>query len=426
MEPVKIATCRAQPGADGIAADRAAATLLEDLAPDSMSWARFGERVVFAGEGEAWSRFAVAAGRAGLAPQEHPGLTDRQRLHVVVQKGRLFQQEHPDVPVLSDSGRFLLVDMNPQQARDAASDDVPCYAVRPLDALEPAGASGRSRIVFDVRSPATQRAAARAVDPAVQALVDRVSRAGFEADLVRLVGFPTRFSTSVHYAAACDFVEQRLAALGYATARQRFEVDGSPTMNIVARRKGTASAARGTVVVTAHLDAFNHEGGPASPAPGADDNASGSAGVLEIARALRDHRGANDLCFVLFGGEEQGLFGSKRFVASMAAPDRARVRAVPAVLLEGAALSQAVIEGLATAAATYTELAVQTSLNPFNSDHVPFIRAGMPAVLTIEGADSANDAIHSERDTLDRVHVDLALEILRMNTAFVAESLGDP
>jgi hypothetical protein len=47
----------------------------------------------------------------------------------------------------------------------------------------------------------------------------------------------------------------------------------------------------------------------------------------------------------------------------------------------------------------------------------------MPAVLTIEGADRTNDAIHSARDTLDRINFDLALEILRMNTAFVAEAL---
>jgi Zn-dependent M28 family amino/carboxypeptidase len=100
-----------------------------------------------------------------------------------------------------------------------------------------------------------------------------------------------------------------------------------------------------------------------------------------------------------------------------------RNSASPTVLLEGAAVSQAVIDGLAAAASTYTRLAVQTSLNPFNSDHVPFIRKGMPAVLTIEGTDDANKAIHSPRDTLDRINFDLALEILRMNAAFVADAL---
>jgi Zn-dependent M28 family amino/carboxypeptidase len=204
----------------------------------------------------------------------------------------------------------------------------------------------------------------------------------------------------------------------------------------MARRTGTGTAPRGLVLLTAHLDSINAAGNSASPAPGADDDGSGSAGAIEIARALKDHQGQHDLCVIVFGGEEQGLFGSKAFVASMTVADRARVRAVvqmdmigslntltPTVLLEGAALSQSVIDGLARAAATYTALAVQTSLNPADSDHVSFIRNNIPAVLTIEGADRANNAIHSARDTLDRINFDLALEILRMNTAFVAEAL---
>ena len=94
------------------------------------------------------------------------------------------------------------------------------------------------------------------------------------------------------------------------------------------------------------------------------------------------------------------------------------------VLLEGAPLSQAVIDGLKEAAGTYTQLAVETSLNPFASDHVPFINKAVPAVLTIEGADSTNSNIHSSRDTLNHINFDLALEILRMNTAFVATQIS--
>jgi Zn-dependent M28 family amino/carboxypeptidase len=58
------------------------------------------------------------------------------------------------------------------------------------------------------------------------------------------------------------------------------------------------------------------------------------------------------------------------------------------------------------------------------SDHVPFIQAGVPAVLTIEGADSTNHNVHSVADTIDHVNYDFALEILRMNVAFVANELG--
>ena len=169
------------------------------------------------------------------------------------------------------------------------------------------------------------------------------------------------------------------------------------------------------VIVTAHLDSINLQGGPAAPAPGADDNASGSAGLLEIARAFKDHQGANDLRFILFGGEEQGLFGSKRYIATLSQAERKRIEAVvnmdmvgslnnasPAVLLEGAAVSQSVMDGLRAAAETYTQLNVESSLNPFASDHVPFINAGVPAVLTIEGADSTNDTVHSANGKLEQ------------------------
>ncbi|WUI00706.1 M28 family metallopeptidase [Spirillospora sp. NBC_00431] len=96
--------------------------------------------------------------------------------------------------------------------------------------------------------------------------------------------------------------------------------------------------------------------------------------------------------------------------------------AEPTVLLEGAELSQGLIDELATAAA-YTPLKVQSSLRPFNSDHVPFIDASIPAVLTIEGADSANQNVHTAGDTLDTVDEGLAHDIVRMNVATAATAL---
>ena len=435
MTPVRVAICRAARPTARRAATVAAAPQA-DLAPAGVSWLKFGDDMVYCGANKPWSEFKSRASRARATLREHPDEVARERLHVVAQKGRLFQQEHPDVPVLIDKGRFLLVDLDPKRARKIGNNDVPCFSVRPLDALKTTRARGRNRIIFDTLPRLATRAARAGADPVIQALVNRVSRQSYEADLKRLVQFKTRNSIGPEFAAACDFVDQQLSSLGYTTSRQPIQVDGSPSQNVIAVRTGSGPASRGVVLVSAHLDSINHEGSATSPAPGADDDGSGSAGVIEIARALKDHQGKHDLKLVLFGGEEQGLFGSKKFVASMTPAARAKVRAVvhmdmiaslnsasPTVLLEGAAVSQRIIDGLAAAASTYTGLMVQTSLNPFNSDHVPFIQKGVPAVLTIEGTDDANHAIHSARDTLDRLNFDLALEILRMNTAFVAETL---
>jgi Zn-dependent M28 family amino/carboxypeptidase len=62
-------------------------------------------------------------------------------------------------------------------------------------------------------------------------------------------------------------------------------------------------------------------------------------------------------------------------------------------------------------------------LDPFASDHVPFIERGLPAILTIEGTDSANPHEHTASDTLDHISPHLMQEIVRMNTAFVATML---
>ena len=386
---------------------------------------RFGDVLFHMTEGPRWSGLAKAARGSGGALKALSHSTPRSRLHLVVQKGRLFQQEHPDVPVLLDKGRYLLVDLDPRKAKKWDPGHRPCFAIRPIPA---------TGVVFET---AARRAKRRAVLPWVQALVDRITRTPFETDLNQLVAFPTRLSTSSHYAASAKLARKQLKELGFLTRLQAITVNGHPSFNVIADKVGQGPKPRGVVIVGGHLDSINISGGPTAPAPGADDDGSGSAGVLTIARTFRDHASIHDLRLTLFGGEEQGLFGSQQYVASLSSGQRKRIRAVvhmdmiatlntaqPTVLLEGAALSQTVINGLAEAAATYSQLNVQTSLHPFNSDHVSFLDANVPAVLTIEGTDDANHNIHSANDTLAHINFDLALEVLRMNVAFVAQALG--
>jgi Zn-dependent M28 family amino/carboxypeptidase len=69
-------------------------------------------------------------------------------------------------------------------------------------------------------------------------------------------------------------------------------------------------------------------------------------------------------------------------------------------------------------------LRVEVSLNPFASDHVPFIEAGIPALLAIEGADNTNKDVHSERDALASIDAPFAAEILRMVVGFTTQAVG--
>ncbi|MGY1607548.1 MULTISPECIES: M20/M25/M40 family metallo-hydrolase [unclassified Geodermatophilus] len=388
---------------------------------DAHSWARFGDDVFLVDPPD------PTGGRrhAGTTPrraQEVP----RDHLRLVIQCGRSFQKAHPDVPVLLDHGRFLVVAVDPSRESALHDGSGTRFVVRSL----------ADRQVVFTSSP-SGRGRGTPV-PWIQALVDGVSRAPYEADVAHLASYPTRHSTSGSFREAAAWVGRQLEDMGYGVWTQAITVDGRASLNVIADRPGRRSGSRGLVVATAHLDSVNHDagGGPDVPAPGADDNASGSAGVLQLARSLRDHPAAEDLRFIVFGGEEQGLLGSRHYVSGLDTAERARLRAVvnmdmigclnrtpTSVLLEGAAVSQAVIDGLALAAATYTGLVVEMSLSPWGSDHLPFIEADLPAVLTIEGADQANEREHSERDRIDTISFDLALEILRMNVAFIAAEL---
>ncbi|MEV0284440.1 M20/M25/M40 family metallo-hydrolase [Kribbella sp. NPDC050820] len=367
-------------------------------AAEAQQSARFGDRTIL------WGPQSEHLGRASRTA---PGLL------LVTQVGGSFQHDYPDVKPLLDHGRHLVISSADRPRRRSNN----CWRVETLRA---------GTTVVDVAAPSAAR-----VDPAVAALVAELSPTSYQADLTWFASLPTRHSLSAGFGTAVDFAAARMVALGYGVTRTTVTVGAGTSQNLIGDRPGTGGG--GLVLITAHLDSVNQAGGQAASAPGADDNASGSAGVLELGRLLSTRSWRHDVRLILFGGEEQGLFGSKQYVASLPQAERARIRAVlnmdmiasrntavPTVLLEGAQVSSGLMTALATAAATYTGLKVETSLNPFASDHVPFINAGIPALLTIEGADSANGHIHTSTDTLNFLDWALSAEILRMNVAALA------
>lgn len=98
--------------------------------------------------------------------------------------------------------------------------------------------------------------------------------------------------------------------------------EGRPTQNVAAILRGSDPALRDEVVILgAHYDHLGREPHSAldpqagdAIRPGADDNASGTAVVLELARALAQQPPRRSVLFVLFSGEELGLLGSLHFV----------------------------------------------------------------------------------------------------------------
>lgn len=113
---------------------------------------------------------------------------------------------------------------------------------------------------------------------------------------------------------AAEYFFQRFAAFGY---NVRFEDFTDPTgrqqLNVIAESPGLTKSPR--YLITAHYDSISPYG---EPAPGADDNGSGLASVLELARRVAVGGFALPVEFVLFGAEEPGLFGSKAYAEQIA------------------------------------------------------------------------------------------------------------
>jgi Zn-dependent M28 family amino/carboxypeptidase len=107
-------------------------------------------------------------------------------------------------------------------------------------------------------------------------------------------------------ARAADYIESRMVRYGYTPARQNYEAYGQTVSNIIAEKRGARPE---TIVIGAHYDTI-----PGSP--GADDNASAVAGLLELARLMAHKACRLSLIFAAFVNEESPAFGTE-YMGSM-------------------------------------------------------------------------------------------------------------
>ena len=99
---------------------------------------------------------------------------------------------------------------------------------------------------------------------------------------------------------AAEYIASVFQACGYTVQRQTYSCYGTHVSNLIAEKAGTDD---GIMVVGAHYDTM-----PGTP--GADDNASAVAGLLELARLLKQNRSGKHLIFVAFVNEEAPCYGS--------------------------------------------------------------------------------------------------------------------
>lgn len=168
-------------------------------------------------------------------------------------------------------------------------------------------------------------------DPAITALVAAVDEARLVQHVQSLCALSPRPAGDVPATeAALSYLERQLAAYGYPTAREPFtavasswqrrtDADGNTVFvqsgasglrhNLIAEKRGATDGAP-VVELGAHFDTVAF-------APGADDNASGVAALLEVARLVANVPTEKTIRFVFFAMEEQGLAGSREHVERM-------------------------------------------------------------------------------------------------------------
>lgn len=177
------------------------------------------------------------------------------------------------------------------------------------------------------------------IDTEIDAMVNEISRDSIGAYISHMVSFGTRhslsdtLSTTNGIGAARRWVASKLLEFrsrnkaNMTVELDPFVVDGSASSrvpysvtmkNVVATLAGSDPSDNRVIVISGHLDSRNSDAlDSISAAPGANDDASGVAVVLELARVLSTKKFPCTLIFMAVQGEEQGLLGARHMAVKM-------------------------------------------------------------------------------------------------------------
>jgi Zn-dependent M28 family amino/carboxypeptidase len=281
---------------------------------------------------------------------------------------------------------------------------------------------------------------ARAADPAISSLLAAVDQARLAKTVKSLANFPTRHSLSPHNVEAARWLRDQFKAIGYRDVTLHdFTIEGQKRHNVVCTKKGSTNPGK-YVLVGAHYDSRMSDLSDSSAnAPGADDNGSGSAALLELAHVFKTVDMPCSIQLVAFSGEEQGLLGSTAYVGAVHAQgldlrlmlnldmighlDDARHRVIIVERDLGNAESandapsQAAADEMASTALEFTSL--KPKLGPiYDSDYMPFEHFGYVCIGVFDGAGN-QPFYHSTTDTPDKVDAGFHAEVVRMVVATV-------
>ncbi len=264
-------------------------------------------------------------------------------------------------------------------------------------------------------------------NPIIDSFVQKVDVDSIYSFLYRMQAFQTRYSYTDSCRRAEEWAYNKFLSWGYDVEFFPYIYQGNTWRNIIATKWGSDS--NDIFCIIAHLDATSNN--PYVLAPGADDNGSGSAMVLESARVLKDFNTSHTLRFILFTGEEQGLIGSSFYAAyadSIGMPLMGVINFDMVGYMDDADIDLEIstnqpfawlVDFQKAMADTYTTLTtyISYSVGP-GSDHWSFLMRGFPASFSIEHAGSHwYPYYHTTDDTVGNLNPLLLQEVAKMAVA---------
>jgi hypothetical protein len=267
--------------------------------------------------------------------------------------------------------------------------------------------------------------------PAVQDIVEQVSQTTYRHYLDDMLY--THLGDDRQWGPEHDLARTNIYtefnSFGLDTILHPFSYSGQTYYNVVGVHYG-ATRPEDIYIVGAHYDSTSDGAG----APGADDNASGTAGVLEAARVLSQFEFEATLIFVGFDREEQGLFGSSAYAQEHKDDDILGMISLDMIAYNGSGLNKARTYGRDSSAPLKQSLADSVSLygNGLScvdsgrddySDHAPFEAQGFQACLLIEYDVLDNPYYHSVNDSVDMpsyIDYSFATDMVSSTVGFLA------
>lgn len=340
--------------------------------------------------------------------------------------------------VLDLTGRQALVRLANEQAKGALADMglrlLPLHAHR---LAEPRPAS-----------KALVPSAVLAADPLVWEMVGRVNSTTvntYNGNLsgewpVTVDGQPFTFTTRYTYATnfinkATRYVRDHLLSRGLAADYDYYYINGSQYRNVIGTQATQVQPGR-IFLITAHLDSWSNNSNPNLTAPGSDDNASGSTGVMIAADILSQYAFGCTLRYAFFTGEEQGLYGSEDYAYQVSGEDIEGVlnldmigyntpgtpRTLELHTRPGNSSDLAIANLFTSAVSMYLINLIPQTLQDGESfsDHASFWNHGFPAILAIEDWNDHTPYYHRAADQLESLDLDYYTEFVKAAVATFA------